>query len=159
MPRRNWTEEQKKEKSILTKEQRPFLYSTGPRTPKGKRYSSLNSRKHGLFDSEKSKQLNYGDLERNNHVALFSRSLSSIFPFKHEILFSIDRIKITFLSKYKSTLIPTLATKFHPGRVYNKSNSFVQEYKYSNGNTFVLKQYNFHYYSSLRVHKSISCTS
>lgn len=51
MPNRNWTPEQCEEQSKLIQEQKPWLYSTGPRTLIGKYRSRMNALKHG-FNSE-----------------------------------------------------------------------------------------------------------
>ena len=45
---RTWTPEERARQSALTRQQKPWLKSTGPRTAEGKLSSSTNSTTHGM---------------------------------------------------------------------------------------------------------------
>ena len=45
---RTWTPEERARQSELTRQQKPWLKSTGPRTAEGKLASSTNSTTHGM---------------------------------------------------------------------------------------------------------------
>jgi hypothetical protein len=49
----NWSIEQRKAAAKRARLNRPWLYSTGPRTAEGKRASSRNSYKHGHYSCER----------------------------------------------------------------------------------------------------------
>jgi hypothetical protein len=49
----NWTQQQREDAARRARLHRPWLHSTGPRTPSGKRSSSRNSYKHGHYSCER----------------------------------------------------------------------------------------------------------
>jgi hypothetical protein len=49
----HWTEGRREDAARRARLNKPWLYSTGPRTPLGKKKSSRNSLKHGYYNQEK----------------------------------------------------------------------------------------------------------
>ena len=47
-----WTDEARAKQAEMISKSKPWLKSTGPRTEQGKRISSMNARKSGVFDTE-----------------------------------------------------------------------------------------------------------
>jgi hypothetical protein len=52
MPQANgWTSERREQQAVKIRAARPWLRSTGPRTPAGKAKAAQNARKHGLWSA------------------------------------------------------------------------------------------------------------
>ena len=49
---RHWTPTERQQQAQLIRKQKPWLHSTGARTPKGKQKSKMNARKDGLYCKE-----------------------------------------------------------------------------------------------------------
>ena len=89
MGRKSWTDEQKKLQSGLIKQWKPWEFSTGPRTPEGKKISSRNA---------------YLELEKMNCPQLIRKYGRDLREYQHHKRLLLSKVKQLFTAEPDSGL-------------------------------------------------------
>ena len=87
---------------------KPWLHSTGPRTPEGKRRVSQNARKHGRYSRETKRQRAHHRAQFHLMMAYFDYDLTPMSRRRHTHTYSIAKLKqyaIRQARKYARRLI------------------------------------------------------